>query len=613
MTGLNKGSRMQTGKGAEQSGSGDRLNAALDLIESNPQAAQATFEDLLAADPHDIRAMRGLARALRKLGAAGPAGRLELDAIAAGISRPTFVDAQDAFLTNDLENAEVKIRAHLRSDPQDPAAALMLGEIAARCDAVQEADNLFGRAILLAPYYAEARLALAKHQRATGRFDQAIETLDALLAIHQSNLSALALKASTLEQIRQFDRADETFKLIHELHPDDARSWANHGFMLKTTGRQKEAIEAYRTAIDINPNYGLAWWGLSNLKTVKFDESDIETIRSALGSGGDDPDDRLHLLYALGKALDDVARYEEAFAAYCTGAKLRLEAVPYDQNKVSSHVRKIRQVCTREFFGSRRGWGSKKSGPIFIVSLPRSGSTLIEQILASHPSVEGTEELRDIERIALAIAPEGKTGGWLDVLPRMSADQIEQLGDHYIEATQRHRHTARPFFTDKMPSNWVFTGLIETILPNAKIVDVRRHPMGCGFANFSQHFNWGINYSYDFAHIANFYRNYVEAMAHLDAVLPRKVHHLTYESLIEDTEGEIRRLLDYLGLPFHEDCLRFFENKRAIYTPSSEQVRSPINRDGMERWKNYAPFLSELERELGPVLTHYPDPPPLSR
>ncbi|AKM11854.1 hypothetical protein AB433_13840 [Croceicoccus naphthovorans] len=540
------------------------------------------------------------------------AGPLELEAIAIGIKRPSFAEAQAAFLADDFETAEVAIRAHLRTDPADPAAALMLAKIAASCNATVEADNLFKRAILLAPHYTEAHLAFAKHARETGRYELALEALNQVLRLQPDQLNALALKASALEQLRRFDEADTAFTELHRHHPKNARGWANHGFMLKTVGRQKDAIKAYRTAIGLDVSYGLAWWGLSNLKTIRFDQQDIAAMQAALQTEQMSAENRLHMLYALGKALDDNARFEEAFRTFSEGAAIRLKEVPYDPDQVTQHTNKMRETCTPKFFADRAGWGSERNDPIFIVSLPRSGSTLVEQILSSHPMIEGTEELRDIERIALSIAPTGGTGGWLDVLPGMDRAQIRSLGDHYIEATKRFRHTDRPFFTDKMPSNWVFAAMIMTILPNAKIIDVKRHPMGCGLANFMQHFNWGINYSYDLGHIANFYKNNVRAIAHLDAVAPNRIHHLTYESLVEDTEREVRRLLDYVGLPFDERCMRFFENDRAVYTPSSEQVRSPINRDGMERWKSYAPYLGELEEALGSVLDCYPQTPPLT-
>lgn len=560
--------------------------------------------------PDFLPARRTLARILRHTNQHEKAAYIELEAIAHGLNRPGFMEAQQAFLAEETEQAEKAIRRHLQQDPEDPAGALLLGEIASLSNARAEAETFFKRSILLAPSYVEPRIALAKLQRDQGRYDDALRSISDLLKVKHDHLPALSLRAALYEQMRHFDEADAAFEELHRLHPDDARGWANHAFLLKTVGRQDDAVSAYRRAVELQPASGLAWWGLSNLKTVRLSDGDIATIRHALTRDDLDPDDRIHLNYALGKALDDNKDYAGAFAAYSSGAVSRLQQVPYDPQRVHDHIQKSISVCTTPFFADRQGWGSQAADPIFIVSLPRSGSTLVEQILASHPAIEGTEELHDIERIALSLAPQGGTGGWLDALPGMSQHQAQQLGDHYIEATRRFRRTGRPFFTDKMPSNWVFLGLIHSILPNAKIIDIRRHPMGCGFANFSQHFNWGINFSYNLDHIAQFYTEYVRQLAHFEAVLPGRVHHLSYESLVEDTESEVRRLLDYLELPFDETCMRFFENRRAVYTPSSEQVRSPINRDGMERWKNYESFLAPLKQSLGSVLEHYPESPP---
>jgi hypothetical protein len=253
--------------------------------------------------------------------------------------------------------------------------------------------------------------------------------------------------------------------------------------------------------------------------------------------------------------------------------------------------------------------GAQARDPIFIVSMPRSGSTLVEQILASHSLIEGTEELYEIEGIARSIGRENSKTAYLDEIANLPADRLKTLGEEYIEKTRRYRTTSRSYFTDKMPGNWWYAGLIHKILPNAKIIDVRRHPLSCGHANFAQHYNWGNNFSYDLTDMGKFYSDYVRQMAHFDRVAPGRVHRVIYENLVEDLEGEVRRMLDYLDLPFDPACLRFFENKRAVHTPSSEQVRRPINREGMTTWRNYEPWLGPLKEALGPVLDLYPDVP----
>lgn len=586
-----------------------RLNNALAQLERDPERALGLALEAAGLAPDLPAAYRVGAIASRKLGRTAYAERLELEGIAAGLKHPLMQKAQNSLAEDRLEEAEVAVRAYLKEDPENPGGALILAEIAKKCGAHREAANLFKRAILFAPAYAEARLAFAKAQRDTGRYDDAIATIDGLLSREAEHLPALSLKAAILVQMRRFEQAEEVFSAMHVAHPTDARGWMNHAFMLKTVGRQEEAIEAYRKSIVHDPRNAQAWWGLANLKTVKFGPDDIAAMRSTLTDQSLDHDDRLHLLFALGKALDDANDPAGAFEAFSLGARLRLERTPHDPQRVFENIRKVSQTCSPAFFAERRDWGFQARDPIFIVSLPRSGSTLVEQILASHPLIEGTEELYDIERIAINLGGSKSADAYLDKLASLNRDDVIGLGQHYIEATQRFRFTDRPYFTDKMPSNWVFIGLISLILPNAKIIDIRRHPLGCGFANFSQHFNWGINFSYDLSHIGQFYTAYVKQMAHFDQALPGRIHHLTYEGLIEDTETEVRRMLDYLELPFDPSCLRFFENRRAVHTPSSEQVRSPINRDGMERWQKYEPWLGPLKAALGPVLDNYPEVP----
>lgn len=586
------------------------LREALSVVDDEPQLALAKAQEVLRIAPDFPPAYRVAAIANRRLGLEGDAERLELEGIAVGLRQPMMQEAQACFKGDRLEEAEKAVRAYLKQDPEDPGAALILAEIAKKCGAQREAENLFKRAILLAPAYSEARMALAKAQRDAGQYDCALVSIDQLLAREPRHLKGLSLKAAIYVQNRRFELAEATFKLMLDIYPGDTRAWMNYGFMLKTVGRQNEAIAAYRKSIECDLRNGQAWWGLANLKTIKFDSSDVAAMRAALADQSLAGDDRLHLLFALGKALDDIDDPAGAFEAFSLGAKQRLEQTPHDPNRVFENVKKATSTFSSAFFVERGNWGCKARDAIFIVSLPRSGSTLVEQILASHPLIEGTEELYDIERIAINLGGQKRADAYLEKITSLSSTDITALGQHYIDATRRFRFTDKPHFTDKMPSNWVFTGLISTMLPNAKIIDVRRHPLGCGFANFSQHFNWGINFSYDLAHIGQFYTAYVRQMAHFDDILPGHVHHLTYEALVEDTEGEVRRMLDYLELPFDPACLRFFENSRAVYTPSSEQVRSPINRDGMERWRKYEPWLGPLKEALGPVLEHYPKAPP---
>jgi tetratricopeptide (TPR) repeat protein len=383
--------------------------------------------------------------------------------------------------------------------------------------------------------------------------------------------------------------------------------------VLKASGRQPDSIAAYRRAIELDPGLGEAWWSLANLKTVKFGDADIDAMKAQLARTDLGEDDRLHFEFALGKALEDARRYEESFVHYDRGNRLRLETAHYDPQSSTVNLRRSQRLLTREFFAARTGRGCPAPDPIFIVGLPRAGSTLLEQILASHSMVEGTMELPDITNIARGIADRRRDDQDYDYLPQLAAvgaDEWRALGESYLDTTRVHRKLSRPFFIDKMPNNFTHLGLIHLILPRARIIDARRHPLASCFSNFKQHFALGQLFSYGLENIGGFYRDYVELMAHYDAVLPGRVHRVFYERMVEDTEGEVRRLLDYCGLPFEESCLRFYENDRIVRTASSEQVRRPIYREGVDHWRHYEPWLGPLKAALGPVLTAYPEVPP---
>jgi len=320
----------------------------------------------------------------------------------------------------------------------------------------------------------------------------------------------------------------------------------------------------------------------------------------------------LHFEFALGKALEDAAEYAESFAHYQNGNALRLERVPYSADDHSARVRRSKALYTRDFFREREGWGAEATDPIFIVGLPRAGSTLIEQILSSHSAVEGTMELPEILSLTRELrkrtaAP--RSTAYHEVLAELTAEELRELGERYLERTRIHRKRGAPFFIDKMPNNFAHLGLIHLALPNARIIDARRHPLACGFSGFKQHFARGQSFTYSLNDIGRYYRDYVDLMAHFDAVLPGRVHRVIYENMVEDTEAEVRRLLDYCGLPFEAECLRFFENARPVRTASSEQVRQPIYREGVDHWRHYEPWLGPLKAALGPVLDVYPSVP----
>jgi tetratricopeptide (TPR) repeat protein len=385
--------------------------------------------------------------------------------------------------------------------------------------------------------------------------------------------------------------------------------WASLGHVLRTIGRREQCVAAYRKAIALAPKFGEAYWNLANLKTLQITDPELESMCAQLENPDLGAEDRIHFHFATGKALEDRDAFPESFRHYAEGNRLRRQTVRYNADDLTDLVRRSRALFTGAFFAERTGWGASSADPIFIVGLPRAGSTLVEQILASHSAVEGTMELPHITGIAKSLAERaGGPAKYPDVLAGMGDEEFRELGRAYLEGTRVQRKLGTPFFLDKMPNNFTHLGLIHLIMPNARIVDVRRHPLACGFSLFKHLFANGQYFSYSLEDIGRYYRDYVELMAHFDAALPGRVHRVIYESLVNDTESEVRRLLEYCRLPFEPSCLSFYENRRAISTPSSEQVRTPIFREALDHWRHYEPWLDPLKAQLGSLIDTYPSP-----
>jgi len=437
--------------------------------------------------------------------------------------------------------------------------------------------------------------------------------VEQLLAKEPRNPGYLNLKAAILANLGDSADSIKVYESVLAGHPRQPKIWMSYGHCLKTAGRQEDSIAAYRRAIGMQPTLGEAYWSLANLKTFRFSPADMVAIRDALDRSDLTDEDRLHFEFSLGKALEDEGCYEESFTHYAKGNAVRRRIHPYSADEEARYVNRCRTQHTAEFFKARESAGAQSAAPIFIVGLPRSGSTLLEQILASHPLVEGTMELPDLPQIARELAgreeKDESAAPFLRAVAALSRAELRDLGERYLATTRIYRKTEAPFFVDKMPNNWLYVGLIQLILPNARIIDARRHPLGCCLSAFKQHFARGQSFSYDLEDLGRYYRGYVELMAHYDTVLPRRIHRVFYESMIEDTETEVRRLLDHCALPFDEQCLRFYENERSVRTASSEQVRRPIFRDGMDHWRHYEPWLGPLKQALGTVLERYPAVP----
>jgi tetratricopeptide (TPR) repeat protein len=515
---------------------------------------------------------------------------------------PRLIEAAMAMNENRLDVAERLLKPHLKEDPFDAAAMRMLAELAARIGRWKDAENLLRRAIEVAPGFTAARANLALVLGRMGQPAEALALLDEIFAAEPDDLGHWNLKAATLGRLGDFEQAIQLYEDVLARSPKQPRVWLSYGHVLKTVGRQAEGVAAYRESIELKPMLGEAWWSLANLKTVKFDDRDVDSMQASLQRDGLDEDDRLHLEFALGKAMHDAGKADDAFRHYASGNAIRLKQQPYQAGKVGPTVDRCIEQFTADAFRERTE-GCDAKDPIFIVGMPRAGSTLIEQILASHSQIEGTSELPDIPTLAR------DTGPYPAAVLKLSVDERRALGVEYLKRAGVQRQTARPFFIDKLPNNWLFVPFIKLILPNAKIIDARRHPLACCFSNFRQHFARGQLFTYDLEDVGVYYADYVRLMAHVDAILPGRVHRVIYERMVGDTEGEVRALLDYCGLEFEPPVLEFYKTERAVRTASSEQVRRPIYREATEEWLAYEQHLGPLKDALGEVLEAYPDAP----
>ena len=525
---------------------------------------------------------------------------------------PRLLEAGAALVDNRIAQAETLLREHLKQHPTDVAAIRMLAAVAARLGRFGDCEALLIRCLELAPSFAAARHNYATILYRQGKGARALAEIERVLALEPGNPAYRHLMAAILGRIGEFGRAIEIYEGLLAEYPKHANAWMSYGHALKSAGRREDSIAAYRRSVALHPGLGESWWSIANLKTCRFEPADIAVMQGQLARTDLTPGDRYHFHFALGKALEDRGSWEEAFSQYERGNRLRRAELNYEANENANHVARSRALFSRPFFAERGAFGAAAPDPIFIVGLPRSGSTLLEQILSSHSAVEGTTELPDVNAIARVLgerknrSQESKYPG---VLATLSAAESRALGERYIEQTRIQRKTAAPFFIDKMPNNFAHLGLIHLMLPHAKIIDARRHPLGCCFSAFKQHFAHGQAFTYDLADLGRYCRDYVELMAHFDEVLPGRVHRVIYERLIEDTETEVRRLLEYCGLPFEEGCLRFYDNERAVRTASSEQVRQPIYREAVDHWRHFEPWLGPLKEALGPVLDAYPAAP----
>ncbi|WP_265570428.1 tetratricopeptide repeat-containing sulfotransferase family protein [Sphingomicrobium nitratireducens] len=518
---------------------------------------------------------------------------------------PRLLRAGEALVANDLPVAEQLLRPYLKERPTDVFAIRMMAELAARVGRLPDSENLLRRALELAPDFTAARANLATVLYKQNRSGEAIAELERIEKSGEAGLGHHSLKAAALSRIGGQEEALALYRLILDARPDEPKLWMSYGHLQRTVGEQAECIDAYRKAIALEPTLGEVWWSLANLKTVKFDNDDVAAMNAALEVPNLDMQDRFHLHFALGKALEDRREVDASFSHYAQANRLRRAIATYDPQDIARHVERSIAVFTPDLFAAHAGEGCGRDDPIFVLGMPRAGSTLVEQILASHPAIEGTAELPDIPALVRRLdgrEMRGDDSDYPECLVDIDGATLKALGEEYLDRARIQRFTDRPFFIDKLPNNWAHVGFIRLILPNARIIDARRDPMDCCFSNFKQHYARGQRFSYDLADIGAYYRDYVTLMRHFDDVLPGVVHRVIHEDLVEDPETQVRAMLDFLGLSFDPACLAFHENPRAVRTASSEQVRQPITRSGIGRWMPYEPWLDPLKQALGTVL-----------
>jgi len=506
-----------------------------------------------------------------------------------------------AYYDQDFKLAEERVRSFLLENPDNPVGMRLLAELGTRMGEYEDAQFILEKCKELNPGYLQARQDLADVLGKRFHYEHALREAEELVSIERQNPNFLMMRANLLLQTGETDLALQEYQALHERERDNTRVSLTLGHALKALGRVDEAISAYRQTYDLKPDFGDAYWSLANLKTYRFTDGELESMISEEANPAIDRDDRIHLCFALGKALEDRRDFARSFEYYSRGNALRQEVVGYRAAAVTREIDQQIAHCTSGLFAAKSGSGCVSQDPIFIVGLPRAGSTLLEQILASHSMVEGTTELPDIMAIASRLngrQEQGEADRYPGNLAELSVEELGALGSGYIKSTQVHRREGKARFIDKMPNNFRHIGLIHLILPNARIIDARRDPMDCGFSVFKQLFAQGQDFSYDLDHIGRYYRDYVRLMDHWDTVLPGRVLRVQHEDVLDDLEGQVRRILDYCGLPFEQSCVEFHRTERAVRTPSSEQVRRPINRDGAGVWKNFEPWLGPLKSAL---------------
>jgi len=512
---------------------------------------------------------------------------------------PELQKAIDAANAKNGVLAEQLTRDFLAAHPSDVIALKLLGELLMQKDnfaSAQAAEALFAKCLEFSPGFVAARHSYAKLLLKMAKLAPARNQIEILLRSDPRNVSFRRLMAYALGQIGEYDRALEYHEAVFAEEPPTGPAMMAYANDLRAAGRTDDCIAAYRRVVELNPELAGAYYALCDLKTFRLSREEVIRIQEQLKRTELSVENRIYLDFALGKTLEDEGQYEQAFVHFRRANALQRSVLPYDPERTAREFARLKSIFTVEFFAERAGHGCLAPDPIFIVGLPRAGSTLVEQILASHSEVEGTRELPCLQTMVGQLQGQGEFNR---NLVGLKGEVLARLGAQYMENTLIFRSLGRPRFTDKMLRNFAYVGLIHAILPEAKIIDVRRNPLDCCLANFKQLFGRAYAHSYDLADLGKYYNAYLDLMAHYDTVLPGKIHRIDYEQLVEQPEAEIRKLLAYLALPFEAQCLRFYENERAVRTSSSEQVRMPIFKHSLGSWRRYEPWIAPLKKALG--------------
>lgn len=532
--------------------------------------------------------------------------------------------ARDHLKAGRLQSAEIHFQAHLKKLPGDSDTACALSDLLLRLGRTPDAEQVLAGFLAHSPDTTAVRSRYATVLLTSNKMPELFAQLDELIRREPGNTSHRQKKADLHAWMGEYFKAIAEYERLLALEPAESAPWLAYAKTLRWAGRQAESVAAYRNTIARFPDLGEAWWSLASIKTFRFDAGEIEQQTAIAARPNLSVENAAQMHFALAKALDDIKDHEGSFAELRKGNDRVRVAADYDANLTGTYLASCKSLFTNEFFAERQDRGCTDSAPIFIVGMPRSGSTLVEQILASHTDVEGTSELRSLialaDRVTRAAQSSGKQIRYPGMLRALAPDRLKAMGEEYLQRTQPQRRLGKPRFLDKMPENFAHIGLIHLILPNARIIDVRRHPMACSLSCYQHYFSAGKNFAFGLNDLGRYYRDYVALMAHFDTVLPGRVYRVIYERLVEDPEGEIKRLLEHAGLAPDERCFRFYENERPVQTWSAEQVRMPLFKGGSEQWRKYENWLGPLKKALGPVLDLYPavpdfphSPPPVEQ